>query len=268
MAVRSEQAQAPSQREEAMAIRLDIDDVEVAAEPGESVLKVARRNGFDIPALCYHEAVPSIGACRVCLVEVRKGAETLLSTSCNLPAEEGMQVVTDSPEIRRHRAMNLELMLSRAPGAPGLRKLAAEYGVVRPRFAPVAEGGIRNCILCELCVRVCDMLGHHALAAVGHGDEKTISPPFGKPAESCVGCGSCLSVCPTRCVAMRDTATTRTIWGKTFDFRLCSECGAPLITEAHREFAIAEKGLPEDYYDVCQACKQSVASKTFASVVW
>ncbi len=250
-----------------MAIRIFIDEQEVKAEPGESVLMVARREGFDIPALCYHEAVESIGACRLCLVEVRAGARPGISTSCNMKAEDGLRISTDSPEIRRDRATNLELLLLRAPGSPVLRELAARWGV-RPRLQPPPDAGIANCILCELCVRVCAALGHNALAAVGRGEKKRVGPAFGKPAEGCVGCGACLSVCPTRCIVMKDTPATRTIWGQSFEFHHCQVCGQPVITEKHRAFAIAKRGLPEDYYDVCEPCKQSQASQRFAGVVW
>jgi len=251
-----------------MAVRLKINGVEIVAEQGESLLDVARRAGFTIPSLCHHEAVPAIGACRVCLVELKTDKGVLLTTSCNTPVEDGMKVVTDSPLIRKERAANLELLLARAPGARRIRELAAAYGVTEPRFKPVEDALLPNCILCELCVRVCEQLGHSALNTVGRGDRKRIGLPFNKPSDACVGCGSCHAVCPTGCILMRDTPTTRTIWGQTFDFVLCKECGAPVITKKHRDFAVATKGLPEDYYDVCESCKQTSASRRFASVAW
>ncbi|MBI5528127.1 MAG: (2Fe-2S)-binding protein [Deltaproteobacteria bacterium] len=251
-----------------MSIRLTIDDVEVKAEPGEYVLAVARREGFAIPSLCHHESVAPIGACRVCLVQVTFGGKTTLSTSCNMLAEEGLQVVTDTPEVRAHRAMNLELLLARAPGSARVREMARQYGVTRTRFPQVAESALANCILCELCMRVCSRLGHDALSAIGRGDKKRIGPPFGTPSERCVGCASCRSVCPTACVFVRDTATSRTIWGKTFEFVLCKNCGAPVLTREHRQHALAHAGLPEDYYDVCEPCKQADAAGRFANVVW
>jgi NADH dehydrogenase/NADH:ubiquinone oxidoreductase subunit G len=251
-----------------MDVKFKINDVEVTAKKGEYLLDVARNNGFEIPSLCHHEAVRPIGSCRVCLVEVVAGGKTSLTTSCNFVVEDGIEVTTDSELIRRMRAVNLELLLARAPGAKRVRDLAQEYGVSRPRFAPVEDSWLPNCILCELCVRVCEHLGHSALSTQGRGDEKKIGLPFNKPAESCVGCGSCYSVCPTDCILMKDTAAGRTIWGQTFDFVRCKLCGAPVITEKHRAFAILNKGLPENYYDLCEACKQADASKRFATVAW
>jgi bidirectional [NiFe] hydrogenase diaphorase subunit len=251
-----------------MSIRLKINNVEVEAEPGEGLLDVARRNGFSIPSLCHHEALPAIGACRVCLVEVKKGKRVKLTTSCNYEVLDGIEVNTDSPEIRKHRAMNIELLLARAPGSETVRELAARYGVAQPRFRPPEYNPLPNCILCELCVRACAQLGHHALSTVGRGDRKRIGLPFNKPADTCVGCGSCVSVCPTDCILMKDTATSRTIWGQVFSFVRCKECGVPVITEAHRDFALNTKALPEDYYDFCESCKQISTSKRFASVAW
>ncbi len=251
-----------------MTVRFLIDDVEVEASDGEWLLDAARRAGFDIPSLCHHEALEPIGSCRVCLVEVRQGDETHLSSSCNFQVQDGIEVATGSEEVRRHRAMNLELLLARAPGSDRIRRLAACYGVTRPRFGPLAHDPLPNCILCELCVRTCEHLGHHALTTAGRGDSKRIGLPFDKPAAGCVGCGSCASLCPTDCIPVEETAAGRTIWGQTFDFVPCKECGAPVMTDKHREFAVANKGLPEDYYDTCERCKQAAASKRFAAVVW
>lgn len=251
-----------------MTIRFHIDDMAVEADEGEWLLDVARRIGTDIPALCHHDALEPIGACRVCLVEVQQGERRSISTSCNFRVEPGIQVFTDTEEVRRHRAMNLELLLARAPGSDRIRQLAARYGVTRARFGPPAHAPLPDCILCELCVRTCAALDHHALTTVGRGDKKRIGLPFNRPADTCVGCASCASVCPTDCILVKESDTQRTIWGQSFDFVRCSECGAPVITEAQKAFAIANQGLPEDYYETCERCKQAAASKRFAAVVW
>jgi len=251
-----------------MEVKIRVNDVEVNATRGESLLEAVRRAGFHVPSLCHHEALEPIGACRLCLVEVKAGDKEELTTSCNYLVEDGLEVVTDSEQIRKNRVANLELLLARAPGSPKLRELAAEYGVAVPRFAPIKESALPNCILCELCVRVCAELGHHALNTIGRGENKKIGLPFNQPSASCVGCGSCVSVCPTDCILMKDTATTRTIWGQRFELARCKGCGTPITTVKHRDFAIENKGLPEDYYDYCESCKQAATSKRFASVAW
>jgi NADH dehydrogenase/NADH:ubiquinone oxidoreductase subunit G len=249
-------------------VELIIDGVPVSAPEGASVLDAALRAGRDVPALCHHEAVPAIGACRLCLVEVRRPGRdwVQLTTSCDYPASAGLDVVTDSPRIRRHRGMNLRLLLRRAPDAPVLRKLATQLGVTEPLLAPIAEAPLPDCILCELCVRMCSALGYNALSANGRGDHKTVGPPFGHTAAmDCVGCGSCQEACPTGCIPMVDTATTRTIWGRTFELLECRRCGRPITTKAHGATVDAGIRLREKSDDLCEVCKRRVASERLAS---
>ena len=96
-----------------MTIRLKINGLQVDADPGDNLLDTARRAGFDIPSLCHHESVAPYGACRLCLVEVTQGGRKKITTSCNYEVLEGIEVQTDSPPTRRHRAMVLELILGR-----------------------------------------------------------------------------------------------------------------------------------------------------------
>lgn len=251
-----------------MTITVRINDVDVLAEEGESLLEVSLRAGFDIPHLCHHPAVEPIGSCRLCLVELWAAGREELTTSCDVRVEAGMQVVTDSELVRRQRTANLELLLARAPGSQRLRALAARYGIQAPRFEPPPSDGLQNCILCELCVRVCAMLGHDALGVLGRGEKKRIGLPFNQPAASCVGCASCAAVCPTDCIKVSETPQARTIWGQSFDFARCRVCGAPMMTERQRQFEIEKNGLPEDSYDTCESCKRQQTSERFAAVTW
>jgi bidirectional [NiFe] hydrogenase diaphorase subunit len=248
-------------------VELTIDEAPVTAPDGASVLDAARHAGLDIPALCHHEAVPAIASCRLCLIEVRRPGRdwVQLTTSCDYPASAGLVVVTDSPRIRKHRAMNLQLLLRRAPEAPVLRRLASEYGVTGSLFASVADAPLPGCILCELCIRVCSALGYDALAAVGRGEHKHVGPPFGQTAADCVGCGSCVEACPTDCIAMANTATTRTIWGRTFELLTCERCGRPITTKAHAEAMAEGTDLPAKTTELCDLCKARVLSEHIAS---
>lgn len=250
-----------------MSIRFKIDDADVQAESGEMLLEVARRNGIQIPSVCHKESLPPIGACRLCLVEVEHGGRRELTTSCNFRVTAGMQVWTETAEVRRHRAMNMELLLARAPRAPKLKALAAELGVIRSRFGAPAYNPLPNCILCELCVRACAQLGNNVLSMVGRGEKKRVGLAFNEPSDHCTGCAACASVCPTDCIPVKDTATERVIWGQKLKFVLCKSCGQPVMTERQQAKAIKGKGLPEDYYDTCESCKQATASERFAQVV-
>jgi bidirectional [NiFe] hydrogenase diaphorase subunit len=248
-------------------VDLIIDDVAVTGPAGASVLDVARRAGRDIPALCHHEALPAIAACRLCLMEVRRPGRdwVQLTTSCDYPVSAGLVVVTDSPRIRKHRAMNLQLLLRRAPDAQVLRQLAAQLDVTEPLFAPVTDAPLPDCILCELCVRVCSTLGYNALTVRGRGEFKSVGPPFGlAEAPDCVGCGSCVEACPTACIPMEDTATTRTIWGRTFELLTCRRCDRAITTRTHSATIDAEAHLREKSDDLCEVCKRRVTSEHLA----
>ena len=251
-----------------MDVELIIDDVQVTASAGASLLDAARRAGRDVPALCHHEAVPAIASCRLCLVELRRPGRdwVQLTTSCDYPVSAGLVVVTDSARIRKHRSMNLQLLLQRAPDAPVLRRLASQLGVTEPRFAPIADAPLPGCILCELCVRVCSALGYNALSATGRGYHKSVGPPFGQTAAmDCVGCGSCYEACPTECIPMEDTADTRSIWGRTFELLSCERCGRPITTAAHTAAMAAEADLRVKGSDYCDACKRRITSERLAS---
>jgi formate hydrogenlyase subunit 6/NADH:ubiquinone oxidoreductase subunit I len=174
-------------------------------------------------------------------------------------------VVTDSPRIRELRAMNVRLLLRRAPAAPVLLELAEQLGAGPSPFPPVAGAPLPDCILCELCVRVCSALGYHALAANGRGRDKRVGPPFGLEARSCVGCGSCAEVCPTRCIVVEDTVTTRTIWGRTLEFSTCERCGSRTVTKSQRLVTAARGDLPASYYDLCERCKRAALSDGMTS---
>ena len=87
-----------------------MDGQEFSLTSGETILQVARRNGIDIPTLCYLKGASPTGACRICLVEV-EGARTLLA-SCAAPATPKMVVRTETPRVVKARRMNIELLLS------------------------------------------------------------------------------------------------------------------------------------------------------------
>lgn len=251
-----------------MEVQLIVDGEAVAAPEGSSLLTAVRAAGRDVPGLCHHEALVPNASCRLCLVEVRRPGRdrSLLTTSCDYPVSEGLEVVTDSEQIRRHRAMNLQLLRRSAPEAPVLRRLAAELGVGEPLFAPVTDPALPGCILCELCVRVCASLGYDALAAMGRGLGKRVGPPFGQTvALGCVGCGSCVAACPTECIEMTETATTRTVWGRTLGLVPCEGCGEPLMTTAQLAVTAARGGLPKEHYALCDSCKRGSVGARLAS---
>jgi heterodisulfide reductase subunit A len=177
-----------------MMVTLTINDKQVQAEQGTTVLEAARKTGIAIPTLCFYEAVKPYGGCRLCLVEVTQGNRTQLAASCTYPVSEGLKVVTDSPEVLSARRLVIDLLLSRCPDVPQLRQMALEMGVEKPSFS----GGKDDCILCGKCVAVChELQGAGAIGMVGRGVKRKVMTPFGETSQTCRTCGACAFVCPT-----------------------------------------------------------------------
>ncbi len=184
-------------------ITLTIDGKTVRTESGTTVLNAARGAAIEIPTLCHHESLPPYGSCRICLVEVTQRGRTRLVSSCTLPVAEGMEVNTKSEKVMRIRRMLAELFLARCPDSKVIRELAAQFNVTKSRFRkPVGEPssivGEEGCILCGMCVRLCDdVLKIGALSFEGRGGGRRVTTPFGEPSDVCMTCGACSSICPT-----------------------------------------------------------------------
>ncbi|GAB4248387.1 2Fe-2S iron-sulfur cluster-binding protein [Deferrisoma sp.] len=175
-------------------VRLRIDDQDVTAPAGATVLEAAKAAGIRIPTLCHHEAIEPFGGCRLCTVEVERGGRTQHVVSCVYPVAEGITVRTRTPTVDRIRRVILELLLARAPEAPGLRALAEEYGAERDRF----EKGASFCVHCALCVRYCaEVKGKHAVGFVNRGAKKEVAFVPELAAEECWRCRECFPLCPT-----------------------------------------------------------------------
>ncbi len=247
-------------------MKITIDGKKVEAKRWDTVLTAARRAGIAIPSLCQLDSLENVGACRLCMVEVNhphwRGAK--LVTACEYPVESGLEVITTSEEVLRLRRANLDLLLARAPESRRLQQMSAEMGLEQSGYVRPDKG--TACILCMLCTRVCEKLGCNAIAPAGRGLDKRIDTPFGGYPDTCIGCGACAAICPVDCIEMTDTAKTRTIWGRTFEFVKCAECGTPVITVEYRDYAIAHRSLPADYYNECSDCKRRKLAVKFAKV--
>lgn len=190
-------------------VRIQVDGRACGGKRGQGLLDALRQAGFEVPSLCHLAGLSPYGACRLCLVEVGHRGRTRLTTACNHPLIEGLEVRLDTPRVQRHRRRVLELLLTRAPNSKRLAALAARYGVTAPGFAarPQADG----CILCGLCVRICRQGARaEALALAGRGERRELARrPFGEFPEACIGCGACAWVCPTGAIQMEAEAVAR-----------------------------------------------------------
>ncbi len=166
---------------------------EVQGEDGQYIIQVAEKYGIDIPTLCHHKALEPAGMCRICTVELFDGRRTKFVTACNYPIWEGMEVKTDSEAVHQGRKLIVEMLFARCPEVPLLQKLAKQYGIETPRFKAEDD----TCILCGLCVRMCEKMGNAAISLTGRGTDMHINTPFGIQSDVCMACGACASVCPT-----------------------------------------------------------------------
>jgi NADH dehydrogenase/NADH:ubiquinone oxidoreductase subunit G len=174
-------------------VNVRIDGQSVPAEDGWTVLETARYYGIEIPTLCHMDGLTPYSACRLCVVEIVRGKRSRLVASCSCPVEDGMEIVTGSERVKRARRMIIELMLATTPNSRTLQCLASKYGVTKVRF----KGEDRRCILCGLCVRICDeQMSGGAIGFARRGVEREVSIPFHKTPEACRECGACLYVCP------------------------------------------------------------------------
>lgn len=177
-------------------ITFKINDQEVKARPGWTVLETAREHGIEIPTLCFHPAVSASGACRLCMVELREGSWSKLVASCIYPVAEGLQVFTQTERVRNVRRWVFEMLLAACPGSPEIARLAARHGVEGTRFK--SHDPQQTCMVCGLCARACEeVVGLSAIAIVDRGVHKRVGAPFAKPTDVCVACGSCVTICPT-----------------------------------------------------------------------
>ena len=201
-------------------IHIALNGVQVEAIEREPLIDVCVRHEIAIPTLCHHPRLEPYGACRVCIAKVSWGEKSKYVTACNYPVEEGDSFETDSADVLHLRRMSIEALLGRCPNEMGIVEFAKKYGVMESRFPPEKPGG-DDCILCGLCVRVCDeVVGAHALGFMGRGTDREVSAPMMMHPDSCIACGACSALCPTSRMKM-ELETTVIFLERHGDVRPC-----------------------------------------------
>ncbi len=207
-------------------VNIKINNKPYTVPKGSTILEAARYAGIEIPTLCYLKDINEIGACRMCMVEV-KGARSLVA-ACVFPVNEGMEIFTNTEKVRHSRKMTLELILSNhdrkclscvRSGTCELQQLCKEFGVdiedrfdgemVRYNFDDSAAHMVRDnnkCILCRRCIAACDQQGISVIGANARGFDTHVSSAFDKDLAdvSCISCGQCIVNCPTGAIVEKD----------------------------------------------------------------
>ncbi len=199
-------------------VNLKINNIPVEVEEGATILEAARKAGVRIPTLCYLKDINAIGACRMCVVEV-KGARSLCA-ACVYPVNEGMEVFTSTPKVLESRRTTLELILSDhnksclscvRSGNCELQSLCNEYGVDQSRFTGATNSEPKDestcylvrdntkCILCRRCVAACRNQQVAVIGPNARGFDTHIGCAFEMNLSDvpCVACGQCIVSCPT-----------------------------------------------------------------------
>jgi bidirectional [NiFe] hydrogenase diaphorase subunit len=245
-------------------VTVEINGKKASVPEGTTVLQAARGLGIDIPTLCYHEALSMYAACRVCIVEmsIEKGGRkrTWIDASCVYPVQNGLIISTDSPKVKKERKLIIELLLSRAPESRVLNELADRYGAQKGRFESIDKGE-SNCILCGLCVRVCnEMIHSEGIGTAFRGINKKVVTPFKIAQDVCVGCAACAYVCPTGAIKVieNDRCVSIENWHAEVEIKLCRECGRPIGPKLYLEQIEREVPVKKEIFDLCPACRRKV----------
>lgn len=221
-------------REKARVKTFKIDDIDVTGRSNSTILEVANEHDIKIPTLCYMDGLSCVGACRLCLVEI-KGSNKLVP-ACTSKIKEGMEVYTQSSKIKSHRKMILSMIFAErthtcsvcvSNGHCELQDQAIvqelEHSVVpyiHKQFDIDASHkdyiyDPNRCILCTRCVRVCDEVeGAHAIDILGRGIDSKIIHDMDEPwidSQSCTSCGKCVQVCPTGALFEKGVSATEMI---------------------------------------------------------
>lgn len=207
-------------------VNIKINGRDYSVPEGSTILEAARYAGIKIPTLCYLKEINEIGACRICVVEV-KGARTLVA-SCVYPVNEGMEIVTNSPKVIASRKNTLELIVSnhkkeclscKRSGNCELQTLCNEYGIDENKFAGENPSVViddsaahmyrdnSKCILCRRCVAACGAVqGIGVIGANERGFATQIASAFDMNLAdtACVSCGQCIVACPTGALGEKD----------------------------------------------------------------
>ncbi len=247
-------------------VTLTIDGIQVTVPRETTILDAAARAGIKIPTLCHNKRLSAFGACRICIVQ-QKGRKNLMP-SCFTPVRNGMEILTNSPDVLKARRTQLQLILITHPlecpvcdagGECDLQNLVYEYGVIDNPFqgekadtptdhvSPFIERNVDRCVLCGMCVRICDeVVGANEISFLNRGWKTKIGTDFDRPL-NCEFCGQCMSVCPVGALNDRIFLHKARIWDLQETKTTCAYCSVGCtLTVGARDNRILRVRADED----------------------
>jgi len=220
-------------------VNVKINGLDVQVQEGMTLLEAARYIGFPIPTLCHMDGLTPYGACRLCVVEIGEGPRAKLVSSCTYPVQEGLNVRTGSERVLKARRMIIELLLASCPQSKTIQDLASKFNVRRQRFKQEYE----DCILCGLCVRMCEeQMMAKAIGFRERGEKRSIGTPFDAKSDVCRLCGGCMYVCPACQLRCTYTEPEKAICGG------CANLSPPCVEKEQFDDMMC-------YMDPCVACE-------------
>lgn len=226
---------------------ITIDGKECSFKPGATILEVARENGIKIPTLCYHRKITPTGSCRVCVVEVK--GQRKLQPACAMPAQDGMVVLTNTPQVMDARRVVVNLLLSSGEhnclyceqnGQCELQNIVYDLGIEKPAYivdSPKVEidnssemivFDRRKCVLCGRCVEACNkVVVNEVLSMAGRGLKTRVVYDLDRAMadSTCVQCGECSQICPVGAIIDKRSRGKGRAWELEIVESVCPYCG-------------------------------------------
>lgn len=238
-----------------------IDNIPVEINGEKNILELIRKAGIELPTFCYYSELSIYGACRMCMIENKWGS---VEASCSTPPRAGMEIYTNTPKLRKHRKMILELLLSdhcrdcttcEKNNKCKLQELASRFGIKKVRFDnTAAEPDIddssicitrdqNKCILCGDCVRMCNEVQNVGAIDFAHrGSNMKVSAAFDEPIgnSNCVGCGQCAAVCPTGAITVKNDSQRLWKYLDKEDVKVIAQIAPAVRVAVAKEFGLNE----------------------------